>query len=307
MNVPPRHSYPRSFGGNSHTSVITRDFLLATLALLGVLLPSSLPLHAQQCRTSLRDGYRPSYGQLRDTLFILDTTYLEVRLDRQMIYQHFRSGRVDSYTCSTGDPRIEDGIATRPGIFTIQGKAKKTLSQQFQVYLNYWMQFDGGIGFHGLEGHSYYRFLGRRASSHGCVRISNESGARMFKYVSMGTVVFVHSGAPARIVSFADSTLAGLRVIYEIDEAVFKQRLTAVMAERWEDSSLAVRLAIPARKRFSRGIAVGSVYPGRITQYRISIVSPPFQAPDPTFPIPAFRRPLALNAVPGDESSDTPS
>jgi hypothetical protein len=302
-----RFRQPRLFGQELDTSVITRDLLLATLALLGGLLSPTAPLHAQPRPTSLLAGnYRPSYGKLRDTLFILDTTYLEVRLDRQMIYQHFRSGRIDSYPCSTGDPRIEDGIATRPGIFTIQGKAKKTLSQQFQVYLNYWMQFDGGIGFHGLQGHSYYRFLGHRASSHGCVRISNESGAQIFKNVSTGTVVFVHSGSPARILSFADSSLAGLRVIYEIDEPVFKQRLNSVIADQWEDSSLTTRLALAPRKRLSKSIAVGSVNPNRITQYRIPIIEPPFLAPRPTFPVSTLLRPFALNSIPGQED-ETPS
>ncbi|MEO5931905.1 MAG: L,D-transpeptidase, partial [Candidatus Kapaibacterium sp.] len=122
-------------------------------------------LHGQT-RFSFAEGkeYHPSFGRLRDTLFVLDSSYLEVRLDRQIILHHFRSGRIDTYPCSTGTPTITDGIATRPGIFSVQSKAKKTMSQEFQVYLNYWMGFDGGIGFHGLDGRSYYRFLGKRPS-----------------------------------------------------------------------------------------------------------------------------------------------
>jgi hypothetical protein len=281
--------------------VKTRELLLVTLALAAGL-GATYNLPAQTSRTALMtSGYRPSYGRLRDTLFVLDTTYLEVRLDRQVIYQHFRSGRVEAYPCSTGDPRIKDGIATRSGIFTIQGKAKKALSQEFQVYLNYWMQFDGGIGFHGLQGHSYYRFLGHRASSHGCVRISNESGARIFGNVTTGTVVFVHNGSPARILSFADSSLAGLRVIYEIDEAVFKHRLDAIAADRWADTSLAERLALPARKRLRAGIPVGSVNPNRFTQYPIPIIATPFVRADPSFPAPVYLAPVALYTIPGEE------
>lgn len=283
----------------------THDRFVSALALVvgGILVPL-LQLSAQSDRRPAHlDTYRPSYGRLRDTLFILDTTYLEIRLDHQMIYQHFRSGRVDSYPCSTGDPRVEDGIATRPGIFTIQAKAKKALSQQFQVYLNYWMQFDGGIGIHGLQSRSYYRFLGRRVSSHGCVRISNETGSRLFGNVANGTVVFVHSGSPARTVAFADSTLAGLRVIYEIDEAVFKKRLEAVAEGRWDDPALTERLGLKARKRIRQGIPVGWADPKRFTQFTLPIIEHRVSPLAPAFPAPNQVRPLALIPT-GDEELD---
>lgn len=217
-----------------------------------------------------------SFARLRDTLYLVDTSYLEIRLDQQMIYHHFRSGRIDKYPCSTGNPRIVDGIATRPGIFTIQSKAKKTLSQQFQVYLNYWMGFDGGIGFHGLDGRSYYKYLGRRVSSHGCVRISNETGAKLFGQIPTGTVVFVHSGSPARIIAFADSARAAdLVPIYNIDRAVLKQRLNAVRDGRWGDTALAVRLVLPARKRLRESLDVGVVDPNLIVQFPIPVLSIP--------------------------------
>lgn len=279
----------------------TFDRYISVLTLLGGLVLPFFHLHAQtDHRASHLYDYRPSYGRLRDTLFLLDTTYLEIRLDQQMIYQHFRSGRVDRYPCSTGDPRVEDAIATRPGIFTIQAKAKKALSQQFQVYLNYWMQFDGGIGIHGLQGRSYYRFLGRRVSSHGCVRISNESGAKLFSNVANGTVVFVHSGSPARTLAFADSSLSGLRVIYEIDEAVFKKRLEAVAAGRWDDPVFKERIALAPRKRVRGSIAVGSVDPKRFTQFTIPIINRTFTPAPPSFPPPKPVSPMAIGGSEDD-------
>lgn len=248
--------------------------------------------------------YEPSFNKLRDTLFLLDTTYLEVRLDEQMIYQHFRSGRVDRYPCSTGDSRIKDGIATRQGIFTIGGRAKRTLSQQFQVYLNYWMQFDGGIGFHGLDSKSYYRFLGRRPSSHGCVRISNETGTTLFGNVRSGMVVYVHGGAPARILAFADGSHPGLLSIYDIDTALLNRRIDAVRAGRWYDSSLQVRVALPPRRKLPGTVAVGSVDPTMIVQYPIKLVQlPPVLtrpdrriAPAPSLPL------LSVEKHPNEES-----
>ncbi len=244
---------------------------VATLALT----VTTLPAAAQSDRGRLLvPDYRPSFGKLRDTLFLLDTTYLEVRLDQQAIYQHFRSGKVERYLCSTGNPTIKDGIATRPGIYTIQWKAKKYLSQQFDVYLNYWMPFDGGIGFHGLQGRSYYRFLGRRASSHGCVRISNETGSRLFSTSGRGTLVFVHSGTPARVVAFADSSLPGLQIVNELDAGLLARRLDAVTSGRLDDSTLIQRLGLAARTHFAGRVGVGSISPAFVAQGELPLLDP---------------------------------
>ncbi|HVK38101.1 MAG TPA: L,D-transpeptidase [Candidatus Kapabacteria bacterium] len=214
---------------------------------------------AQQTATVLPARYEPSFGLLRDTVLVLDSTFLEVRLNEQMIYQHFRSGRVARYSCSTGDPRIKDGIATREGIYAIQWKARKHMSQQFQVYLNYWMPFDGGIGFHGLQGRSYYRYLGRRVSSHGCVRIANETGAKIFPSAPRGTVVWVHSGSPARIVRFGDTTRGDLIIMDGVNQQLLEARMTAVLEHRAADTSLAKPVAIRPGRPFGGRIAVGRV------------------------------------------------
>lgn len=232
-----------------------RPFLLF-LPLLSLL---ASDVSAQSTRGTLLTRYEPSFGLLRDTIHVLDSTFLEVRLNEQAIYQHFRSGRIARYSCSTGDPRIKDGIATREGIYSIQWKARKHMSQQFQVYLNYWMPFDGGIGFHGLEGRSYYRYLGRRVSSHGCVRIANETGAKIFPAAPRGTVVWVHSGSPARIVRFGDIATGGFLVMEEIDDELLDQRLAAVLERRADDPSLTLPLAIEPGRPFPGGIAVGRV------------------------------------------------
>jgi hypothetical protein len=254
--------------------------------LLGIIAAVAPQLHAQsqESPTLFGSDYELSFGQLRDTLYVLDSAYLEVRLDQQMIYHRFRSGRVEKFPCSTGDAAIEDGIRTRPGIFTVQWKSKKYMSKQFEVYLNYWMPFDGGIGFHGLAGRSYYRYLGRRPSSHGCVRISNETGSKLFPNVPPGTVVYVNDGSPARVLCFGDSSIASLRFVGSDDESLLKQRLDDVQAERWDAPSLSTRLALPVRTKLPEGIAVGKVNARRITQRPIPLIklsSPPVDTPHP--------------------------
>ncbi len=220
-------------------------------------------------------GYYPSYTFLRDTLFLLDTVYLEVRLDQQMIYRHSRGGRVERFPCSTGNPAIKDAIATRPGIFSVQWKSKRHFSTQFEVYLNYWMPFNGGIGFHGLQGRSYYKYLGRKRSSHGCVRISNETGAKLFPATPTGTVVYVHSGSPARVLRFADTTRNDYTILEDVDMEfeLLERRLEAVQRRDWRDSSLRPRLALPARSRFADQIDVGSVRPLELTHFPLPLIA----------------------------------
>jgi hypothetical protein len=272
---------------------------LAVLSgLLGIIAALAPQLRAQSQESPVLFGpdYELSFGQLRDTLYVLDSAYLEVRLDQQMIYHRFRSGRVEKFPCSTGDPTIEDGIRTRPGIFTVQWKSKKHMSQQFEVYLNYWMPFDGGIGFHGLAGRSYYRYLGRRPSSHGCVRISNETGSKLFPKVPAGTVVYVHDGSPARILCFGDSSMAALQFVDSEDKSLLKQRLDDVQAERWDSPSLTTRLALPSRTKLPEGIAVGKVNARRITQRPIPLIRLTAPVMDTSHPV-TIRKPVLYEPV----------
>jgi hypothetical protein len=69
----------------------------------------------------------------------------------------------------------------------------------------YWMGFNHGIGFHALAGNSYYKHLGVKKSSHGCIRISREDAKYLYGKTDIGTPVLVHSGNNAVYPGFADS------------------------------------------------------------------------------------------------------
>ena len=219
--------------------------------------------------TSVSPFSSPRHAFLRDTLYVLDSVYLEVRIDKQTVYQYFRNGTVKRYPCSTGNRRLKDGIATREGIFSVQWKSKRYMSRQFEVWLNYWMPFDGGIGFHGLDGRSYYRHLGRRPSSHGCVRISNETGRAIFPTVSRGTLVYVHKGMPARLLVFGDPSDSSLRVITNDDKELLATRLDAVHQRRADATALQERLALTSGKKTFRKIPVGMAKGIAPVQYRV--------------------------------------
>jgi hypothetical protein len=141
---------------------------------------------------------------LRDTVYTDKDKYLELRIDQQYVYVHYRDGRVKKYPVSSGNKFLNKGIESRPGLFAIFIKEELHLSSQFNdAKMFYYMPFNMGIGFHGLAGTGYYGNLGVRPSSHGCIRMRNEDVKALFKETEVGTLVLAHRGESARVVAFA--------------------------------------------------------------------------------------------------------
>lgn len=141
---------------------------------------------------------------LRDTVYTDKDKYLELRIDQQYVYVHYRDGRVKKYPVSSGNKFLSKGIESRPGLFAIFLKEELHLSSQFNDAKMYnYMPFNMGIGFHGLAGTGYYGNLGVRPSSHGCIRMRNEDVRVLFKETEIGTLVIAHRGESARVVAFA--------------------------------------------------------------------------------------------------------
>lgn len=142
-----------------------------------------------------------------DTVFTLSDYFVEIDLSKQLGYLHSRFDSVKTFKVSSGTKKIKDGVETNTGIFVIQHKAAKWYSTQFDstLMLN-WMGFNYGIGFHALAGKSYYKYLGNKTSSHGCVRVSREDGKELFSKLNYGAPVLVHKGETAIRISFADKS-----------------------------------------------------------------------------------------------------
>lgn len=144
-------------------------------------------------------------SSVKDTLYTLGDYFIEVNLSDQMAYLHSRFGQIKSFGISSGTLKLEDGVETKEGLFTIQFKVKEWYSTQFDstLMLNF-MTFNWGIGFHSLQGNSYYQYLGKKKSSHGCLRVSREDAQNLFNKIQYGTPVLVHKGNSAVYVGFAD-------------------------------------------------------------------------------------------------------
>jgi len=143
------------------------------------------------------------FKQLRDTVYTNKDNFIEVNLLTQEAILYLRDGSQFHFSISSGTKRVEKGMETSTGLFAIQWKAKKQYSVQFDstVMLN-WMGFNNGIGFHALLGKSYYRYLGKKNVSHGCIRLSREDAQIVYEKVEKGTPVLVHKGNNAITIAF---------------------------------------------------------------------------------------------------------
>jgi hypothetical protein len=171
--------------------------------------------------------YKINYSVLKDTLFTTLDYFIEVNLATQMAYLHSRFDSTKSFGVSTGTPRLKDGIETKEGVFAIQFKVERWRSVQFDSTLMlHFMTFNWGVGFHALAGQSYYKFLGVKRSSHGCVRVSKEDAKDIYYKVKYGTPVIVHKGNPAVFIGFTNANDPDLQYLqYQDLKNIFTERL----------------------------------------------------------------------------------
>ncbi len=167
-------------------------------------------------------------AELRDTVYTLKSTFIEVNLATQTGYLYSKGDSVFKFGVSTGNKKIFESIDTKEGLYVIQSKMPKVHSQQFDsTLLINWMGFNYGIGFHALAGNSYYKYLGVDKRSHGCVRISREDAKYIYSKIEIGTPILIHSGNNAVYIGFADSTYANNFSEYSYDE------LNKILPERF--------------------------------------------------------------------------
>lgn len=157
-----------------------------------------------QLLNMMPDGaYQYAFLPRKDTVFISGDEYISICLKTQTATLNRRNDSNLVFPISSGNENIEKGIKTTPGIFTVQSKIRLGISKQFNdAELINWIGFNGNIGFHALKGNGYYYTLGKRPSSHGCVRISREDSDTLYQYVKVGTPVIVYDETPARILAF---------------------------------------------------------------------------------------------------------
>lgn len=145
-------------------------------------------------------------GKIKDTVYTDKECWLELKINEQTLYQHWRDGRTVKYPVSSGNNKGGDpeALESRPGLFAIFLKVEHHQSSQFDASNMYhFMPFNQGIGFHSIDGTGYYAHLGVRPSSHGCIRMKHEDAKKLFGDCPLGTLVLATKGYSARTIAFA--------------------------------------------------------------------------------------------------------
>ena len=120
-------------------------------------------------------------------------TYIEVSIDNQHIWMYIDGVCVKDSPVVTGNPN--KGNPTRKGIFLVDAIIYDThlKGDDFDVHVNFWMPFDGGIGLHdaawryGNFGGDIYLWNG----SHGCVNMPYDMAEFLYNNITYTTPIVV--------------------------------------------------------------------------------------------------------------------
>ncbi len=240
-------------------------------------------LYAQDIKESTSSASVENHSWVRDTVYTLMPYFIEVDLAAQKGYLHSRTEPVKEFGLSSGTSRLKDGVDTKTGLFVIQSKMEKWFSRQFDstLMLN-WMGFNWGIGFHALQGSGYYRYLGKKKSSHGCVRLTRNMAKELFTKIEEGTPVLVHDGHSAVKVAFCDSSDAYAYLSISDLKYQMKKRLKEIYGGKYF-VSYNPRLIIDFNNMGHDGLPIGDsrkimkqqIMPP-VWQYISSSIPPPF-------------------------------
>jgi len=162
---------------------------------------------------------------LKDTVYTNKDTWLELKINEQTLYQHWRDGTTKKFPISSGNNKGSDpeSLESRPGLFAIFVKVEHHQSSQFNAANMYhFMPFNQGIGFHSIDGTGYYANLGVRPSSHGCIRMKHSDAEKLFEETPLGTLVLAMKGYSARTVAFAPKDFVNEK---DYDKAEYKKML----------------------------------------------------------------------------------
>jgi len=152
-------------------------------------------------RTGQSQSREPQYATAgADRASDWGATYAEVDLSGQHVYMVKDGSVVWDAPCVTGD--AAKGYATPEGIYSLtyketdrilRGKKLDDGSYEYESHVDYWMPFNGGIGFHDANwrskfGGTIYLYAG----SHGCINLPPEKAKLLYEYVYKGMPVICY-------------------------------------------------------------------------------------------------------------------
>ncbi len=129
-----------------------------------------------------------------------DGNYCEVDLTNQMVYVYKNGQQVVASQCVTGC--VAKGNGTPTGVYQIfaMDKDRYLKGPGYKTWVNFFVPFNGGIGFHDASwrstfGGNIYLYSG----SHGCINMPYAAVKELYSNVSMGENVIVYGGQTAQL------------------------------------------------------------------------------------------------------------
>lgn len=120
-------------------------------------------------------------------------TYIDINLTSQTLIYYLNGVAALATPCVTGN--VSAGNSTPTGTYAIKTMVpgKRLKGPTWDVWVNYWMSFNGNIGVHDA---SWRRSFGgtiyQTNGSHGCVNLPPDMAAQLYGMVGIGTPVIVH-------------------------------------------------------------------------------------------------------------------
>lgn len=127
-------------------------------------------------------------------------TYVEVDLETQHVYMYQDGALIWDSPCVTGN--VSKNCTTPDGIYTLaykqtdrvlRGKKLADGTYEYESHVDYWMPFNGGIGFHDASWRSKFGgTIYQSGGSHGCVNLPVEKAKALYGLVYQGIPVICH-------------------------------------------------------------------------------------------------------------------
>ena len=125
-------------------------------------------------------------------------TYVELDLSRQRVWMYVNGKCILDTPCVTGN--VAGGYATPPGIFYLTYKTTDTNLEgynsdgsEYSSHVNFWMPFNGGIGFHDADWRSYFGGnIYMTNGSHGCVNLPYPAARTLYNNINTSIPIILY-------------------------------------------------------------------------------------------------------------------
>lgn len=129
------------------------------------------------------------------------STYVEADLAAQHVYMYQNGSLVWDAPCVTGN--VSKNYTTPDGIYSLTYKEKDRIlrgakkadgSYEYESHVDYWMPFNGGIGFHDADWRSSFGgSIYKKNGSHGCVNLPPAKARALYDLIYKGIPVICHN------------------------------------------------------------------------------------------------------------------